>query len=101
MAGDSLLVEAGAREELSRLRAAQAHQQEAIDQLKAAVQSYLHAGAYRDAARVRAALRGSGTDPVPAYLVTSDSHHHTTRLQLIDQYRRASCGPAPASSGGC
>jgi hypothetical protein len=30
-----------------------------------------------------------------------DSHHRTTRPQLIEQCRRASCGPAPASSGGC
>jgi hypothetical protein len=30
-----------------------------------------------------------------------DSHHRTTRLQFIQQHRRASCGPAPASSGGC
>jgi hypothetical protein len=90
------------REDLPRLRAAQAHQQEAIDQLKAAVQSYLHAGAYRDTARVRAALRGRGTHPVPALSGDQrDTHHRTTRPQLIEQYRRASCGPAPASPGGC
>src|SRR5216683_635950 len=66
----SLLVEAGARADLPRLRAAHAHQQEAIDQLKAAVQSYLHAGAHQDTARVRAALGGRGSNPVPAYLGT-------------------------------
>jgi hypothetical protein len=85
-----------------KLRAAQAHQQEAIDQLKAAVQSYLHAGAYRDTAHVRAALRGRGTNPVPAYLVTSAtattappgcSSSSSTAARAADQ--------PPASSGGC
>src|SRR6266851_141754 len=97
----SLLVEAGAREDLPRLRAAQAHQQEAIDQLKAAVQSYLHAGAYRETARVRAALRGRGTNPVPAYLVTSATATTAPPGCSSSSSTAASCGPAPASSGGC
>ena len=84
-----------------RLRAAQAHQQKAIDQLKAAVQSYLHAGAYRDTARPRYPARARHQSGPRVSGDQRDNHHCSTRLQLIEQYRRASCGPAPAGSGGC
>ena len=57
---DSLLVEAAAREDLALLLAGQTHQPEAIDQLEAAYASYVQAGAHRDTARVRAALRSLG-----------------------------------------
>jgi len=85
-----------------KLRAAQAHQQEAIDQLKAAVQSYLHVRrvpGHRARRRCPARARHQSGPRVSGD--QRDSHRRTTRLQLIGQYRRASCGPAPASSGGC
>jgi hypothetical protein len=64
-------IAAGLHARIAPALAVQPHQQEAIDQLKAAYQSYPRAGAHRDTAHVRAGLRGCGTDPVAAYLVTS------------------------------
>jgi DNA-binding CsgD family transcriptional regulator len=49
-----------AREDLARLLTGQARQPEAIAQLEAAYRSYTQAGAHRDTARVRAALRSLG-----------------------------------------
>jgi DNA-binding CsgD family transcriptional regulator len=54
------LVEAAAREDLGRMLTAKTASTEGIGQLEAAYDFYLHAGAHRDTARVRAALRRVG-----------------------------------------
>jgi DNA-binding NarL/FixJ family response regulator len=57
---EATLLEAAAREDLGRVLSNAPDKREAIGQLDAAYEIYLHAGAHRDTARVRGALRALG-----------------------------------------
>jgi DNA-binding NarL/FixJ family response regulator len=57
---EARLLEAAAREDLGRVLSSAADKREAIGQLEAAYEIYLNAGAHRDTARVRGALRPLG-----------------------------------------
>ena len=59
-ASEDRLIEASAQEDLGRLLAAHSACPEAVTHLEAAYRFYVQAGAYRDAARVRADLRALG-----------------------------------------